>query len=750
MPEILTFNRIKNGEIFEQEFNNLVAYGNSSIEFKMQNQTRGGIAVIYAPNGTGKTSFSRVLACESSDNKLNFVADYNGCQISAEDKKFHVIKDQLNRNVIPGDTSDYLIGADIRHEYELKMKIAEGFSTVFSRIPKVLKDEFLISKIGDYLLSKLENQTAIQYFRDIIPSRSRGRNINKDEFIRFISNTPQPDIPDDADEDKLKFMITDCASSRLIEKILCISLDNIIINTEIAIIEQNEDAIELLKKYSSEQICIVCDNTDFDAQQLFERKSENRKRIYENLQPATRELLDKVINDCSLRSFDPFNVKNTVTNFIKSGDIDSLHQLQEELTRYLHFVSSKILSILLKCFDGTTMLVDYSEYMALLESQPQIDSEELLYIQEIISENIGPDITIVRDDANDRNFKLMLAGQEFLGVEREKLHLSTGEQNFISLAFELLLARRTDKEFVVMDDPVSSFDSVYKNKIAFCIIKFLEDKKQIILTHNTDLVRLLDVQQNGCFNFYLFNNVSGGNNGFISVNDNEKALLINLSKLIKLFQNYQNTLVPFIKNEKQFLISMIPFMRGYAHICKDGDGIYTTLSGIMHGYESSNVDISDIYAQLFSYRFSSTYIISVIDVLEIDCSTIDILDSEEFPLLAETLRQTLIYYYLRMKVEKELVDIFNIPVNHTHPPMLNQIIQRTLSYKPTDADAIRKRDYKVFFTSRKTLLNEFNHFEGNMNIFQPAIDIEPTALQNEVSAIEEKLVRLRSDYTINT
>ena len=83
-----------------------------------------------------------------------------------------------------------------------------------------------------------------------------------------------------------------------------------------------------------------------------------------------------------------------------------------------------------------------------------------------------------------------------LGTERKQMELSTGEQNFISLAFELLYARHSDKEYIIMDDPISSFDSVYKNIIAFCIIKFLENKKQVILTHNTDLIRLLDVQLN--------------------------------------------------------------------------------------------------------------------------------------------------------------------------------------------------------------------------------------------------------------
>lgn len=57
------------------------------------------------------------------------------------------------------------------------------------------------------------------------------------------------------------------------------------------------------------------------------------------------------------------------------------------------------------------------------------------------------------------------------------------------------------------------------------------------------------------------------------------------------------------------------------------------------------------------------------------------------------------------------------------------------------------KEYKVFFTSRKTLLNEFNHFEGNMNIFQPAIDISKSALQKEVQSIETKMTEVRTYIT---
>lgn len=38
---------------------------------------------------------------------------------------------------------------------------------------------------------------------------------------------------------------------------------------------------------------------------------------------------------------------------------------------------------------------------------------------------------------------------------------------------------------------------------------------------------------------------------------------------------------------------------------------------------------------------------------------------------------------------------------------------------------------RIRLTSKKTLINEFNHFEGNLSIFQPAIDITDQVLEKE-------------------
>ena len=151
----------------------------------------------------------------------------------------------------------------------------------------------------------------------------------------------------------------------------------------------------------------------------------------------------------------------------------------------------------------------------------------------------------------------------------------------------------------MLDDPISSFDSIYKNKIAYCIIKFLDRKEQIILTHNTDLICLLEVQLNDCFNLYILNNVNNGHNGFVEVNSQEKALLINFHKLVRFLQNKNNgnnehLLFSAINNRKQFFMAIIPFLRGYAHVSLDPDD-YAKLSNIMHGYGTGKIDIVSIY-----------------------------------------------------------------------------------------------------------------------------------------------------------
>ena len=744
----LVFSVIKNGTIFEPEFQRLTP-DVGSIDFKRMGTT-GGIAVVYAPNGTGKSSLSRVLGSEPVDDISFSAVDENGDFV--ESNAFHVIPDQINRNVIRGKETDYLVGRQIKREYELRDRINKLFSDAYAALSGKYKNDFKVSKVGDFLLKQIEKvpespySTAFKYIRSIVNSREHGKTIDQSQYIDFIRNIDNRISLQDLDLEKKTWVINDCSGkSKIVERIIGLDYHTIVSSAETVQIERHDDAIGILKKYHSLETCVVCDSHDFHGDELLTRKQNNRNRIYDDLDQKTKELLDKVVKDNTLTMSDPFDVKRIVSDFIAGGEADDLQELQQQLGQYISAIGNEMIDALFHCFDGTSLYHDYDEYTALVATQPQLDSEELLFIEDVINENIGKTIKIERD-SNSKNYKLKLDNIDLIGTDRGLMELSSGEQNFISLAFELLMARHLDKKYIVLDDPISSFDSVYKNKIAFCIIRFLEKKNQIVLTHNTDLIRLLNVQLQNCFNLYILNNVHQGRNGFIPVTTQEKNLLINLHDLVKFFQNKvdsqkgEKELIPSIRNRRLFLMSMVPFMRGYAHISLDKDNDYGKLSGIMHGYRNGSVDVVPIYKKLFDYDFGGSEEISVMDILDIDCNSVDILDESCFPLLADTLKQSLVYYYLRMKVEKELVDIFGIATDDR--TMLNQIIQKAFP-KNQDSDE-QNRNFRVFFTSRKTLLNEFNHFEGNMNIFQPAIDITPSALQKEITDIQNKLVEVKA------
>ena len=244
----IIFSAIKNSGIFEDDFMHL-SEEKVTIEFKRM-QTAGGIAVIYAPNGTGKTSFANLLSTEVSNENIFFDAvDERGNRIAPESGVFHVIQDQINRNVIRGETTDYLIGAQIRREYDLRNQINILFRNAYDDLASKYKSEFKVSKVKDYLLdqiSVLQHQTAYEYIRSIVNVRTHGKDINRAEFVTFVRNNENILNVVELKEEKKKFVITDLTKVKVIEKILSINPDEIIADQNVNLIEQHDDAIEIL------------------------------------------------------------------------------------------------------------------------------------------------------------------------------------------------------------------------------------------------------------------------------------------------------------------------------------------------------------------------------------------------------------------------------------------------------------------------------------------------------------------------
>jgi ABC-type Mn2+/Zn2+ transport system ATPase subunit len=708
---MIKFTKIENGSIFTRDFNPLVK--NNEISFPANSEE---IAVVYGPNGAGKSSLVKVLS-DVKSTKLEF--QYDGNSHKSGQAVFHVISDQNGRNIIAGETKDFLLGDNISREYELQSFIASERERIISAVVALLKNNHGISAASSPLIGLVDNTKIAELIKDIANNKSKGKNYSDESLVSVLgifSVVPLTEY----EEIKLQFLKTDISSAgSVIMQIENLAKKVLVANSQVRQIEENTEAIKILNRFQKDQ-CIVCDTDDIDWKSLLTAKTANRSMVYAAMNEDIRILVEKII--AIVPDNDPFLIKELLLEAINKGDKSIIDNLLPVFNSYKKLYSQLIINDVAELYSKSEFAEKIAEYQKLVDEKPEITEEDLLYIREIISNSMDKPLELERDDK--KNLKIKLQGQDFLGINRDSLPLSAGEQNFLSLTFEFLKAKKVTTPVVVIDDPISSFDSIYKNKIVYAIVKMLHDKKRIILTHNTDLIRLLESQYNKCYKLFLLNNTDGEENGFIPLKMKEQDILINLEKLLLTFRE---KIFSHIKDMNLFLISMIPFMRGYATIFNK-----TTesekLSQLMHGYKTEKIDVADIYTSLFGDGngiIPATYEITVDDILSKTVDAVHILDNAEYPLLDKTLRHSFTYLFLRLMVEKALVQKFNINTNEKKK--LGQIISAAY---PDENDITQIRN-RIRLTSKKTLINEFNHFEGNLSIFQPAIDITDQALGKE-------------------
>jgi ABC-type Mn2+/Zn2+ transport system ATPase subunit len=711
----IVFEKLIRKNIFCEEFKSLTE--NNCIDF---NANR--IAIIYGPNGTGKTSLAKAL---SQDHGTEYTISIDGQKHTEKDLKIaHVINDQNDRNIIQGSTEDFILGDNIRREYELKRQIEDGFRDSFEqKLILMLKSRFGISVKGSPLETVIKDAKLKTFISDLANAKSKGKKIDRSEFITYVTSLKRIEIQEH-NEDKFKFFVNDYKEKEsVIRKFQEQSFVLIKEEKQLLKIEESSEAVRILEKYDYLDECLVCD-TDIDRDVLLTKKNTQKKFAFESLSEETKKIVEEIIK--KVPNIDPFGLAEVLNIALKSGDSKSLAELKIEIKSYSDIYSSLINNLFIDSLSDNLVTV-FLEYTKLTKEKPQFESEDIIFIEKFLNDCLDRKITLTRDD--DNNLKLLLGDDEFLNHVRVSLSLSNGEQNFLSLAFELLKAKKAEESIVVLDDPISSFDSIYKNKIAYSILKILSDKKALILTHNTDLIKLLEHQQKKCFSLYYLNNTKDEVNGFIFINSNELEILLYIHVFLDLLRG---DIKAEIIDEKAFLISIIPFMRGYCQIINN-IADKNLLTKIMHGYETTNVNLGDIYSRIFAHGIiEGVHDISVADIVKMDVDGLSIIKGDKFPLLSKTLNHTFTYLYLRLTVEKELVEKYK--VNTKKYDMLSNII--TESFKGKDQETIHNR---VFFLSRKTLLNEFNHFEMDMNIFQPAIDITNQALNKEKTEILQKL-----------
>lgn len=706
----IVFSKIEYSNVFTNDYSPFTR--NNKIEFPSNTEE---IAVVYGPNGTGKTSLIKVLS-DSAGTKLEYTFD--GTTYKSGKGIFHVINDQNNRNIIAGETRDFFLGDNIQREFELQELLAKKREAFISAVLSILKS-YRISTKQHPITELFGDATFRSFIQDCANNRSKGARYSDEQIVEIMDTLKRENNPD-YEQARLSFIVEDYSKKKpIIMQIEALADKALQPNHHVREIEENTEAITILKRFHKDQ-CIVCDTQGIDWRALLEAKMMNRESIKDSLDPKVKELLEEVSN--LPFGTDPFNLKQRILQTIENGDITIIAEILAELNTYKQYVAILFKNAIINAYDQEKITEAFNEYQQLVSEKPDISEEDFLYVQEIVSKSMNKSLEVKRDE--NKHLRICLSNQEFLGLQRGELPLSTGEQNFLSLTFEFLKAKNSAAPIVVIDDPISSFDSIYKNKVIYAIVKILHHKKRIVLTHNTDLIRLLDCQYRRCFKLFLLNNTDGEMNGFIPLNNHEQEMLISLEKLLDAIRN---SIPKKVQNMELYLISMIPFMRGYANIVNKQD-IFNQLTQVMHGYKTESVDIADAYIGLFGNSdgiIPPSYMVNVTDILMKSVDAVTIVDINDYPLLNRTLKHSFQYLTLRLAVEKALVAKYGIDTNQN-----SQLGQMIAAAFPDESD-INQIRYRIRLTSKKTLINEFNHFEGNLSIFQPAIDISTHALNTE-------------------
>jgi len=708
--DYVVFNKIIKDRIFKEGFDHLV--NNNRIDLSTSIPV-----VIYGPNGTGKTSFTKLLGGSlQPGDEIEF--EYNDQTYIDGTGIFYTVSDSNGRH-IASYGEEYVIGNDIRREQQLSCEIDGKLDSFKNELKDYLKNEYGIkTKDSEFIRTCFKDVSHI--IADKITNQRPRDDFDEDDCFELIEWVESQIIKTpECDKERKLFIGENYAKKDSLVSII-LKMYGIDKSENIAYYHQDNDATDILMKYPGDT-CIVCDN-NFQHDDTLERKKKRIDDALEEIDESSRKILE-MLKDT--KRSDVFNIEKLVVEALTTASIVPIQTLQNIIKECIEDCKTLICNKIRELLGKHNLKDLITEYKELKSKDLTIDSEDEWLLCSMIESYINRRIRFEREG---RRIKIYLGDDELSTVPYES-KLSTGEENFISLCFELIRAKNTSSDIIIVDDPISSFDSVFKSKVVFMMLKILSGRNVIVLTHNMDTIKLIKSQKRYP-QLYIMNNSQGGNNGFIKVSNNEIPLVTSVSDFVRWIKKDENEdegkddMRNAILDKKSYLISMIPFVRSYTYLLKSDH--YESLCDIMH-YRKKAVDLGGIYHDLFGYDLGVLKLNSD-DILNFKFSE-NIL-CKEYPLLNRALNHNIKYHRLRIMTERVLIDCFKPKISGDYK--LGEIMD----------ECLKGDDYRVFrvaLMSKKVLINEFNHFESDLNVFQPSLDISDEILEKETTEVMKVL-----------
>lgn len=309
--------------------------------------------------------------------------------------------------------------------------------------------------------------------------------------------------------------------------------------------------------------------------------------------------------------------------------------------------------------------------------------------------------------------------------------LSTGERRayyILNMIFQILVAKKQGKEcFVVLDDISESFD--YKNKYA--IIEYISDISEYTDANDEKLFKILLLTHN--FDFYrtVSSRITKPGNSFIAFADSDKIKLEKGQYTKNIFMYYKKSLVN--KYSDNIMVASIPFVRNLIEYTEGDDNEdYLTLTSVLHYKENTRKitlnQIQDIFNKYWFKKEPTTFAVAreselVYDVLMQESekiTDIEKLDIENKLILSMAIR-LIGEEYMQNKIISGLFngqDILNDIFSKK-----NQSAWLIKAYKKyINDDAMKTLEIVAMITPENIHLNSF--------MFEPILDMSLKHLYN--------------------
>ncbi|MBW8244533.1 hypothetical protein K1F50_17125 [Muricauda oceani] len=704
------------------DFENCFGIGKLIHQFDFE---KSNTHLVYAPNGTMKTSFAKTFDLVSKNDPRNkpcdriYRARVSKYEIRKEDSEISpddilVINAEDDSFDASSKISSFLASKELKDEYESIYQELNDLKVEFIKKLKIISQSTDCE--SEFIITFSEDENS-----DFFEVLSNQINHLKTEFEKYEFR--YNDIFDkkgnvskflDKNQEILNQYVSD--------------YKNIISNSKF--FKESKD--NTFGTYQANTIIkSIEDNSFFDAGHKFVLEDGTEIENAENLKAIVEEEIQKILNDeklkksfervdkaigsnAELRAFKKVIEKNNLI-LVKLNDYEKFKkeiwinyfsevkkEAEELVTQYLGKKSrlEEIISESKKEFDLWTKIIET------FNSRFHVPFKVNIVNQEDI---------ILKEETANLNFDYSDRGEEPVKQNRENLLtiLSKGEQRayfILHFLFEIESRKlKPNKNLLIFDDVADSFD--YKNK--FAIIEYIKEIheqdifKTIVLTHNFDFYRTVASRL------------------FLCRSKDFSAVLMttkNSDNEVKLHQGeYVNDIFSyFIKKYKEpkFFISLIPFVRNiieYTDSKKNND--YLMLTSCLHKKEEIGDITVDKIFEIFKSRLvkleDKTITFGEKKIIELIMETADSIaveDADEIALenkicLAIAIRLQAEKYLIAKLPEVDLSDLKN----------QTQVLYREYCSKYPESEALFTLDKVNLMTPENIHINAF--------MYEPLIDM---------------------------